>query len=672
MSQFNKKLDLAKSRQKRFHLAAGITVLAILLLVAALFVVSRGTRVEIIPEEAKELTEIKVTEGLGFCVGETVYSLAGNPVLTASAAGFKIATETIDPAHLGKVFPLELFELPGRLVIEISGDDENLLKTTWRINGRDAALSDKLDLELEAGVYAVTIDNPYFQPEERAVEIKRREQTQLQVDLQPVVGVLSISSEPSGATVFLDEQEVGRTPLQLDQNGGRYSLRVAAENYIDSVEQLAITQANPEVRRNYHLELKKAKVHLELVPKGGTLLVNGIQVAEPLLLDATVEHRLTYMKAGYYPETETVLLATGEEKQISFHLKAEVGKVKISSSPPAIVWIGDKDYGLSPVNINLPAVAHEITFKKPGYRSAFKTVKPKGGAVEKVSVKLLAEYQARLQEAPRQYTSQAGIKLKLFVIRDGLTMGAPRSEKGQRANEFERKISLTKPFYAGLFEITNSQFARFDPQKAAGAANTPVTSVSWQEAAAYCNWLSAKEKLRPFYKPVTGKVTGFDRQSDGYRLLSEGEWEWLARKSGKTKRTIFTWGNDTIIPPKATNVADESAKGQVRFYVPNYSDGYTGVAPVGSLKREPSGLYDMAGNVSEWVHDVSSIIPPPAKTVVSNPLGQQRGQAHVVKGANYRSGTLTTLRPAFREGLTAGRDDVGFRIGRYLYGGEDE
>jgi formylglycine-generating enzyme required for sulfatase activity len=78
----------------------------------------------------------------------------------------------------------------------------------------------------------------------------------------------------------------------------------------------------------------------------------------------------------------------------------------------------------------------------------------------------------------------------------------------------------------------------------------------------------------------------------------------------------------------------------------------------------------MAGNVSEWVHDVYSIMPPPEGKIVGNPLGEQRGDSHVVKGANWRSGTITTLRPAFREGLTAGRDDVGFRIGRYLYGGE--
>ena len=90
------------------------------------------------------------------------------------------------------------------------------------------------------------------------------------------------------------------------------------------------------------------------------------------------------------------------------------------------------------------------------------------------------------------------------------------------------------------------------------------------------------------------------------------------------------------------------------------------------MAKEPSGLYDLAGNVSEWVHDVYSIVPPQPNSTLKNPLGEQRGASYVVKGANFRSGTLTGLRPAFREGLSTGRDDVGFRIGRYLYGGKNE
>lgn len=672
MSQFNKKLDQAKSRQKRFYLVGAITLLALLMLMVALFVVSRGTRVEIIPEDAKEHAVIRVIEGLGLAVGDTVYSFAGNPVVTVTAPGFKVASQTIDPAHLGKVFQVELFELPGYLVIEILGNDENLLKTSWQINHRDRAFGEKLDFELEAGPYTVTVDNPYYQPKEVEVLITRGELTQLQVELQPVAGTLEISSIPSGAAVFVDEKNIGLTPLLLEQSGGRYSLRLTLENYLDTAEEVAITRAHPELIRHYQLALKKAKLILDLTPKDGTLLVNGIQAVEPLFIEATVEHRLSYMKAGYYSKTQSVTLTAGEEKQISMKLKREMGRVEVVSSPPASVWIDGKSYGVSPVRANLSAVLHQVTIKKTGYRAVSKKVQPKGEAVQKVSVKLLTEYQARLQEAPREFTNKVGVKLKLYVIRDSLTMGAPRSEKGQRANEFQRKISLTKPFYASLYEITNSQFAKFNRGKTSGPGNSPVTSVSWLEAAAFCNWLSGKEKLRPFYKTTNGQVTGYDNRADGYRLLSEGEWEWLARKSGKRKQTMFAWGNETVIPLKTSNVADESAKGQVRFFVPNYNDGYAAVAPVGSFNRESSGLYDMAGNVSEWVHDVYSIVPPSANSTTRNPLGEQRGAAHVVKGANWRSGTMTTLRPAFREGLTAGRDDVGFRIGRYLYGETDE
>lgn len=672
MSQFNEKLDQAKNRQKRIYLFSGLTVMSILLLVVVLFVFSRGTRVEIMPMEANELATISVIEGFSFSIGDVVYSLAGNPVISASAPGFKVATKTIDSVYLGKVFPLELFELPGRLVIKISGNERNLSKTAWQINGRDTDLSDKLDLELEAGSYTITINNPFFQLKVLTVEIKRRKQTKLQVDLQPVDGMLNISSKPDGAKVFLNEKVIGQTPLEYSQNGGLYTLRVTAENYADTIEQFEITRSKPEVNRNYQLEYKKTKVALKLTPEGGTLLVNGVQAKEPLFLNTIVEHRLTYMKAGYYTETKSVRFSADQEKEISFQLKPEIGQVKISSSPPASIWINNKDYGISPVNVSLPAVTHQIIFKKPGYRSVSRTVKPTGKSVQKISTTLLTEYQARLQEAPRELTNQAGIKLKLFVMRNHLTMGAPRSEKGQRANEFQRNISLTKPFYASIFEITNSQFAKFNPKKAQGAANIPITLISWQEAVAYCNWLSKKEKLQLFYEITNGKVNDFNANADGYRLLSEAEWEWLARKSGKTKQTIFSWGNETIIPPNTANIADETAKGQVTFYVPNYNDGYVNVAPVGSFNRELSGLYDMAGNVSEWVHDVYLVMPPMTNTTVRNPMGEQRGQSHVIKGANFRSGSITMLRPAFREGLTAGRDDVGFRVGRYLYGGKNE
>lgn len=672
MSRFNTQLDQARSRQKRVYLAVGMTGAVIVVCAVILFVVSRGTRIEIMPEEARELAEISVTEGVAFSIGDTVYSLAQSPVITVSGHGYKTATETIDSARLGKVFPVELLALPGRLVIDISNDDNDLSRTAWRVENSAVTRSKGLDMELEAATYTVAVDNAFYEIKELEVEVKRGEETRRQVVLQPIEGVLNIFSNPPGAMVYLGDKEIGSTPLQRGLDGGRHSLRITATDHIDTVEEFLITRGKPEVSRNYQLQRKKARVTVRLEPEGGTLLINGRMVTSPFDLDAMVEHRLTYMKEGYYTKTQTLMLRADEQKEISFTLQAEVGQVKIESSPSATVWIGNKNYGMSPVSINLPAVSHKIFFRKPGYRTAVQSVKPKAGAVQKVTAQLLTEYQARLQEAPRELINQAGIRMKLYVMRDNFTMGAPRSEKGQRANEFQRGISLTRPFYVSIYEITNGQYRKFNMQKGSGSTDIPITGISWQEAAEYCNWLSKNEKLRPFYTIAGEEVTGFDGQSDGYRLLSEAEWEWLARKSGKKKQTIFSWGNETTIPARSANVADESAKGQVRFFVPHYNDGFSGVAPVGSFNSEPSGIHDLAGNVSEWVHDVYSIGVVTQQTTVSNPLGLQSGQTHVVKGANWRSGTVTTLRPAFREGLSGGRDDVGFRVARYLYGGGNE
>ena len=249
-------------------------------------------------------------------------------------------------------------------------------------------------------------------------------------------------------------------------------------------------------------------------------------------------------------------------------------------------------------------------------------------------------------------------------------MGAPRHEQGQRANEFQRSIKLTKPFYVSTHEISVGQFGQFDLDYAnAQNSNDPITSVDWIAAAEFCNWLSQEEGLEQFYKLTASGYRGVNQGADGYRLLTEPEWEWLARRASKSVQTIFPWGDTSVVPPMTGNIADESARGIARFFVPNYTDGYAKVAPIGSFPAEPTGLFDLTGNVSEWVHDYYSLQPPAANSIEVDPLGPTYGDTHVVKGSNWQSGTRTTLRAAYREGVAGVREDIGFRIGRYLYGG---
>ena len=97
--------------------------------------------------------------------------------------------------------------------------------------------------------------------------------------------------------------------------------------------------------------------------------------------------------------------------------------------------------------------------------------------------------------------------MKLFNPKgDVLQLGAKRHEKGQRANEILRKVNLTKPFYVSMHEVSNENFANFKEKHSSESGTLPVRNVSWIEAAAFCNWLSKKERLEEFYIIKGGKL----------------------------------------------------------------------------------------------------------------------------------------------------------------------
>ena len=469
--------------------------------------------------------------------------------------------------------------------------------------------------------------------------------------------------------MFVDGQMRGQTPQSLELSGGSYKVEVRRNDYLPVTERVEITNRRPNVQREYRLTKRPGFVRLEVSPKGGKLLLNGKTVKDSTDIEvaADSENRVSYFASGYFSKTVAARVGPGKKKAIEIKLEPELGEISIMSRPGARVYAGGKELGQTPLTTRLPAIPQTIELRRPGYRTVVKAVTPSSKGTVQISENLVAELAARLREAPKEYVNKAGIALVLFQP-GSFQMGAPRHEPGQRANEFLRRIKLEKPFYAGKHEITNQQYSKFRP-KHVGAPNEPATSVTWMEAALFSNWLSAQEGLPEFYKLSGTRLVGFDLKSDGYRLLTEAEWEWLARKAGKKSETIYPWGNKPTVPNKAGNLADESAKGVTRFYVPRYTDGFARAATVGSFGPEASGLFDLTGNVSEWVNDFYSLVPPSGNTVEIDPMGTVAADSHTVKGASWRSASRSKLRAAYRDGLSNKADDVGFRVGRYLWGG---
>ena len=253
-------------------------------------------------------------------------------------------------------------------------------------------------------------------------------------------------------------------------------------------------------------------------------------------------------------------------------------------------------------------------------------------------------------------------------------MGASRREAGRRANEDLREVRLERPFYLSPHEVTNAQFKRFRPEHSSGVVqgrtldldNQPVVQVSWTDAALYTNWLSEQEGLELYYRVEGDEVVGFNPDANGYRLPTEAEWEWAARTDGNGNILRYPWGIELPPPAGAGNFADVSVSSFMGQYLPGYDDTFLGSAPVGQFPVNARGMYDMAGNVSEWVHDFYGTQISLGNSVEVDPHGPESGAYHTIKGSSWAHSTITELRLSYRDFSDAARNDLGFRIARYL------
>ena len=284
-----------------------------------------------------------------------------------------------------------------------------------------------------------------------------------------------------------------------------------------------------------------------------------------------------------------------------------------------------------------------------------------------------------------RYLDLVGTAPPMVVVPLGkFEMGSPNNERGHAsAEQPQHEVDIARGFAIGRTEVTVAQFREFvrasgyvpDSDKLGGASvydensgrmqmvasadwqddyagkrahdNDPVVNISWNDAQAYAEWLSQH----------TGKH---------YRLPSEAEFEYALR--GGTS-TPYWWGDGTPRTPveNLTGSGDRSPSHRSWSNAfQDYDDGYWGPAPVMSFAANPFGLYDIDGNVSEWVadcwHENYTRAPRDGSAWV-NPGCDER----VIRGGSWGSAPEQD-RSAFRQAapITARSGRVGFRIVRAL------
>ena len=643
-----------------------VAIIAVIALFLFIFWV-KAVVVEVVPEAAATGAE-RVLDGWGWVQQDKVYLLSPEANLKVSASGFIAETIRLVRSTLERRLVVELKEAPALIKATATPAD---LRMQWQINSKYIASGPALQTPVEPGTYTLGVMHPYYEPKEVSIDLMRGDERTLEFILEPVQGSLNISSEPEGVPILLNDSSVGQTPISVSRPGGSYRLGIATPDFESVNDIIEINYMQPIANRNYKLIYKKALLTLILKPPGGQLLINGkISLADtmPLELEPMRETIIAYSKLGYLAKTIKRTFEPAQQEDISISLQAEFGEVSIDANPQADIKIDDEAIGKTPQILTLSALPHTMRLSRPGYRAIQKVIRPSSQNPIRINETLLTERQAISAESPAIAKNSIGLELVLFKPDENIAyeLGAHRSEKGQRANEILRSVKLGRPFYISRSEISAKHYQTFNRQ--IQASNLAVNNISWGEAALFCNALSAQENLPPFYVTNNNIVRSYNPDSIGYRLPSEAEWEWLARYANRSASTLFIWGNQTTIPKNVGNLADESAKNNVAFYIPNYNDGYPKLAPVGSFSRDRAGLHDLVGNLSEWVHDVYSV--EISSEPLRNPLGIANNTSqsgHVVKGSSWRSGTLSELRSAYRQRAVGKSDSIGFRVARYIY-----
>lgn len=508
------------------------------------------------------------------------------------------------------------------------------------IDDHQKGISPLIVSDLPEGAHTVKAVKKGFQPWLGEVLIQPSQVFELQIDLKPLLGAISIDSKPVGASVFIEGIQVGITPVTLKKTiSGKQSIEIQKKGY---EKWQSIVDILPDTDNDLTATLipLPGKLSITSIPAKADVYISGERIGKtPLkLYEVKEENVLVEIQMPCYDSIKKeVSVLPGMEEETKFVLKPSCGDIVIKSQPAGADWfLNGELMGKTPGKTKaLEKGTYSIKIKKEKYADWETNVVIHPQKNDPIVAKLdpindpIVTMLNPIAEPAGNSNIDPISKMEFIWVKKGcFQMGSAFDDKDKSSDENPVHAVCLDGFWIGKYEVTQKQWVTIsgdNPSSFQKGGDYPVENVSWNDVQKFISRLNEMSQ---------GKAT--------YRLPTEAEWEYACRSGGKPEK--YSGGDTSDL---------------VSWYKDN-SKGTT--QPIGKKKPNGFGLFDMSGNVFEWVEDVY-LADAYLRHKSSNPVYRGEGSYRVCRGGSWLLGSKesrSTNRSYYY--ATSRNYNLGFRV----------